>query len=572
MKKAICIILTVSMSISVLSACSGSQNKSTAGSGSDPVSSAGTDGDAFVHDSNLNLPGEVGEGKDPICKDKVSLTIGLPQQPNVEDFETNKMTVWLEEVGNYDLTFKIYPSEEYATQINLAATAGGKDLPDILLGGQGINDSLVASWGEAGTIIPLNDYYEHSAYYLKEAVQRTGTDFYPLITSADGNMYYVPYYNQSLVSEYSAKMWLYGPWIEKLNLDVPTTPEELRAVLRAFTQKDPNGNGKADEIGLISRNNNDLLWFAALMTPFQYLSSGDPQMWWNIDQGTVTAAYATEGFREGLKYLRSLFDEGLIDPLSFTNDLSQTQALLTQTDPIIGAYVYTSMSDIPASDARRSEYVGIAPLLSSDGTQYTPYNPSAPQPSGLITSNCENPEAAFRLLDYLVSEEMSIWTRWGEKGVDWLVPEKNEISIFADLGYPAVLQSVLPWGTLQNSHWYQAGPYIRQYGIALGEVWNGDKSNTSYLISTIQGEYTDKHPKEIISKLIYTQEEQETVTPLLASMVTYVKEMIANFCTNNDGMDINDDAVWQQYLDQLNSIGLSQILECVQASYDRMYK
>ena len=48
--------------------------------------------------------------------------------------------------------------------------------------------------------------------------------------------------------------------------------------------------------------------------------------------------------------------------------------------------------------------------------------------------------------------------------------------------------------------------------------------------------------------------------------------MIANFCTNNDGMDINDDAVWQQYLDQLDSIGLSQILECVQASYDRMYK
>ena len=98
---------------------------------------------------------------------------------------------------------------------------------------------------------------------------------------------------------------------------------------------------------------------------------------------------------------------------------------------------------------------------------------------------------------------MSIWTRWGEKGVDWLVPEENEISIFADLGYPAVLQSVLPWGTLQNSHWYQAGPYIRQYGIALGEVWNGDKSNTSYLISTIQGEYTDLSLIHISIKIIF---------------------------------------------------------------------
>ena len=74
----------------------------------------------------------------------------------------------------------------------------------------------------------------------------------------------------------------------------------------------------------------------------------------------------------------------------------------------------------------------------------------------------------------------------------------------------------------------------------------------------------------MISKLIYTEEEEGIVTPIFTSMDTYVKEMIANFCTNNNGMDINDDAVWQQYLDQLESIGLSQAQEIVQTAYDRM--
>lgn len=579
-RKLSCIVLSAVISISLLSGCSSQteegavSNESTSqiATESETVSQIETSEEAFVHDSNLNEPGEVGEGLPTICKETVSITIGLPQNPNVEDYDTNKQTLWLEKVGNYDITFKLYPGEEFSTQINLAATAGGGDLPDILLV-NGQSDNVVNSWGAAGVIIPLNDYYENSAYYLPEAIERTGVDYYPQITAPDGNMYYVPQYNQSLTNEYGAKMWMYKPWLDKLDLDVPTTPEELREVLRAFTQEDPNGNGQADEIGLISRHDTDLLWFENLMAPFQYIPLSNPaniSAWWDVNDGKVNAVFATDGYREGLKYLRSLFDEGLIDPLSFTNDASQTKALLTQSDTVIGTYVANSMSDIPASDPHRTEYVGVAPLVAEDGTQYTPWAPSTATPGGVITKNCENPEAAFRLLDYLVSEKMSIWTRWGEEGTDWVVPEEGTESMFAQMGYPAVIQDILPWGSLQNSHWYQAGPYIRQYSIALGLAWNGDETNASYLISTIQDEYTDKHPEEVISKLIYTEEEEGIVTPIFTSMDTYVKEMIANFCTNNNGMDINDDAVWQQYLDQLESIGLSQAQEIVQTVYDRM--
>ena len=38
-------------------------------------------------------------------------------------------------------------------------------------------------------------------------------------------------------------------WLDKLGLAVPTSPEELMAVAVAFTEQDPDGNGKKDTFG-----------------------------------------------------------------------------------------------------------------------------------------------------------------------------------------------------------------------------------------------------------------------------------------------------------------------------------
>ena len=41
---------------------------------------------------------------------------------------------------------------------------------------------------------------------------------------------------------------------------MPTTTEEFRAVLKAFVEGDPNGNGKADEIGLTGATTRNTWW------------------------------------------------------------------------------------------------------------------------------------------------------------------------------------------------------------------------------------------------------------------------------------------------------------------------
>jgi putative aldouronate transport system substrate-binding protein len=168
----------------------------------------------------------------------------------------------------------------------------------------------------------------------------------------------------------------------------------------------------------------------------------------------------------------------------------------------------------------------------------------------------------------MVSEEFSIMTRWGEKGVDYLEPAASDKSLYADMGYKPSLKEVLAWGKLQNKHWAQQGPYVRQYSISAGVVWGGNPLDTNIPIAAAQKIYSGKKPNEVIPKLIFTAEENDAISETLITLRTYVKESLANFVTG--GMDLDKD--WESYKKQLQTIGVDKVVKTVQTVYDRMYK
>jgi hypothetical protein len=124
------------------------------------------------------------------------------------------------------------------------------------------------------------------------------------------------------------------------------------------------------------------------------------------------------------------------------------------------------------------------------------------------------------------------------------------------------------WSDIQNQHWRQTGPFIRQYAIALGLVSEDNPLETMARIASIQGEYTDKIPEERIEKFIFDEEESNLVTEPMTNLITYVNESMALFITG--GKDLDSD--WDSYLQELKTIGLDTVLETAQKVYDRMYK
>lgn len=112
---------------------------------------------------------------------------------------------------------------------------------------------------------------------------------------------------------------------------------------------------------------------------------------------------------------------------------------------------------------------------------------------------------------------------------------------------------------------------MRQYGIANG--WALPKDTVDqYTLNNNRGfslyQNSGHAPKEVIPKLIYTQEEADAIGEIESTLNAYVDECLGNFAAGNQDID----GSWESYLKELKKNGLDTYLETVQKVYDRMYK
>lgn len=107
-------------------------------------------------------------------------------------------------------------------------------------------------------------------------------------TAPDGKIYGLTGLNECFHCSYPNKMWVNTKWLDQLNMKVPATTEEFKEMLKAFKTKDPNGNGKADEVPLSGSTEN----FGVHIIP--YLMNGfiydDDRNYLILNQGKVEMA------------------------------------------------------------------------------------------------------------------------------------------------------------------------------------------------------------------------------------------------------------------------------------------
>lgn len=266
--------------------------------------------------------------------------------------------------------------------------------------------------------------------------------------------------------------------------------------------------------------------------------------------------------------VKSLYDEGLISPLTFTQGSTQLNAIVVPEPEVVGCLARMSGTMFPATDVRRGQYVCLDPLEGPSGLRQTQWTEQIPSIGMVITKNCENPEAAFRFGDYMCSELISVWNRYGEEGVDWLVPDENTVGTAEGLGFPPAMSVVSTWGVLQNSWWGQVGPYILTDKITCGQGTDPDglAYNAAYhLFRTMEKELEYSVP--IVNGLVYNEEEQEIINEYQSTINDYVLNSFSEFVTGV--RDIEAD--WDSYVDEFDKMGLDEYMEAVNSCYARMY-
>ncbi|HZG86248.1 extracellular solute-binding protein [Paenibacillus sp.] len=96
-------------------------------------------------------------------------------------------------------------------------------------------------------------------------------------------------------------------WADKLGLKAPETIDDLYAMMKAFAEQDPDGDGQKNTIGLADRSD---LVYGAFKTTSSYF--GTPNNWGELD-GELRPEFMFPAYMDTMNFFRKLFQEGLIN-------------------------------------------------------------------------------------------------------------------------------------------------------------------------------------------------------------------------------------------------------------------
>ncbi len=578
LKRSAAILLTAILAAQLVSCGNGnSTGSSTAASGTDqeksPSSEASQAGESSESTSsgficadydNLNFDGDY-----ITCKETATLRIGAYQSPLITDYDDNKLTKYLEELLNIDIQWELYPASDALSKVRVMISSG-TELPDIL-GMNGFSTIDVYEWGSEGAIVPIEDYVENYSKFYKNIIDETPA-YRAQLTMPDGHIYAFPNIIESLPNSYSQRAWINKKWLDNLGLEIPTTTEELENVLKVFVEQDPNGNGKKDEIGVAgSTNGVNTRAYDWIMNAFIYngrVSLAANAIRMNVDEDgkTLYCPIITDEWREGLQYMNRLCEEGVYDPVAFTQDNNGYISMIaTEEGSLVGLITGMSMN-IQTDEA--ADYVPLAPVSGPEGVAWASCWPTGASAHMLMTDSCQNPGAAFALCDALLSYDVSVRARFGEPGVDCIMNDDGtQVSMLE--GHDAVLTPLVNWSEQTNCWWNGCYPTYAPKALIVGQAWDGNLGNTQYQVTSAVPYYMGKEPEKVVANLVFTQEETDANSDSSTTIPDYINEGTARFITGD--LDIDDDNAWNSCISELDKMGLAELTAVYQSANDRMY-
>ena len=602
MKRMLALVMVLALALG-LAACGGQAASSAASSEATPASSEATPAsseatpasseEAAPASSEEAAPGEkaVVPGELPLVPEgeTVTLTIGIQQNPLTEDYETNDYTKWIEEQTGVNLDFVYFSSDanEAAQQLALMIS-GGEKLPDILYRnfGLGLNSTTkIFEYGEDGYLIDLKPYFDQGlAYYfdascdlvsqfnpsLPETIMAVGTD------PVTGGFYAWPWAEQGNSSDnYAFYSWINKKWLDTLGEEMPRTVEDLHNILLKFRDEDPNGNGQADEIPFIANIGGyraDMISF--VINAFVYCNDF---YFFNATDGQIWEPYTTDEYRQALIYLNQLYSEGLISPLTFT--MAEDRELIPIFTPSDGTAIAGCVGGHSYLCAEMDnfvlfEYEPLAPLEDASGNGSGGYSIGmAPNLNyaTAITCDCEDPELAFRVLDFMASEESMLRSRYGVLGRDWDWAAEGATNSRGREARVTVNDSGV-YSTQNNACWHMVSAGIMNFwywSSSFVDDGSYGKERTKQANLVIDAYDSMPTPDEVVYYLAYNAEEQAVVNEYKDILVEYIKTARAQFISGV--LDPNSDAAWQEYLAACEAQGIKEYTEAAQSCYTRMF-
>ncbi len=277
------------------------------------------------------------------------------------------------------------PPTQYSEKLSLSMLAN--ELPDIFK----VTASDYASLKKAGMLKNLATAYEYASEDVKTFLNRD-PDVIRRLTDSDGGIYAVPQYSDNRRGV--PVMYIRQDWLDELHLEVPTTPDELYTVLKAFKEK------KGATCGLAMSNKVSGSYFS--ISGYMNMFGASPYSWLLGSDGQLHADEISENSKTALKWLNRLYDEGILtkDVAASTVDAVQADVLGGKCGVVIGPW-WQFEYPLGTAIGNGDEWVAAEMPLAEgknavvDRQQVEFYY--------VVNKKCKNPEALFKMINMYIA-------------------------------------------------------------------------------------------------------------------------------------------------------------------------
>jgi putative aldouronate transport system substrate-binding protein len=212
---------------------------------------------------------------------------------------TGELQTAIEKFLGKKLQITWVPNADYIDKLNV--TLASNNIPDVVVADE--KDPTFVKTALAGAFWDLTgklDKYPN----LKPAVEQTAKN-----SSINGKTYGIYRTRPQIRSAISIRK----DWLQKVGLPAPKTVPDLYKIAKAFTDQDPDGDGKKDTYGLIIPKWPGGAYAAA--SPYDVFETwfGAPNGW-GLRDGKYVPGFDTPEFLAAEKELKKWVSEGLVNP------------------------------------------------------------------------------------------------------------------------------------------------------------------------------------------------------------------------------------------------------------------
>lgn len=381
-------------------------------------------------------------------------------------YDNNRWTKWIQENAPLEeVKFIVVPRTEAVQKMNMLFAAG--EGPDVVA-----NYEDPIPFIAKGQALEITDDLLAKMPNYKKVLDKYSA--LQKLTTVNGKRYTIG--TVTPVSPNHAAV-IRADWLEKLNLPMPKTPEDLLAVAKAFTEKDPDGNGKNDTYGLTLNSDSQRV----LSHMFGY---GNPEKYAVVD-GKLT--YVWDRIQDWLKFTKQIVDAKVVDP-DFLLDKGD-KALSDFTNGKVGIFLTGKFSQLNSPTFANFKKNNPAAKLDTFDLPATKYGTfegyinGGPSIVGFINASTKDPDAAARYInwlndpkvsDYLVNGPDGVYKKRDAEGTVVVVdPEKNKIEYDYATDYSIIRNAQLDGGTATysplaneyyNSYLKANDPVLQEFG------------------------------------------------------------------------------------------------------------